>query len=125
MSFFHRYEGELEELRLLGESVKGDIEDLRGQTRKLIQLLNEEANLLVEWRVRAEKMDKSISKLDLNRFDRLPLFRTRFTRAVEELRKAAEAYLEQPETLDEIDELWGRNRKRRALPLTRSHKRMF
>ena len=110
---------------LLGESVKDDIKNLRNQTGELIEVLNEEANLLVEWRVRAEKMDKSIRKLDLVRFDQLPLFRTRFTRAVEELRKAAEAYLEQPETLDIAGELWGSNRKRRALPLTRTHRRMF
>ena len=54
---------------------------------------------MLEWRVRAEIMDASIQKLDLVRFDRLPLFRYRFTRAVEELRKAGEAYLKQPETL--------------------------
>ena len=122
---FHRYEDELEELRLLGESVKGDIEDMRSQARDLIQLLNEEVNLIVEWRVRAENMDKSISMLELVRFDQLTLYRTRFTRAVEELRKAAEAHLEQPETLGEIDKLWGRNLKRRALPLTCGHKRLF
>ena len=110
---------------LLGESVKDDIKNLRNQTGELIEVLNEEANLLVEWRVRAEKMDKSIRKLDLVRFDRLPLFRTRFTRAVEELRKAAEAFLEQPETLDEINKLWERKRKRRAPPLTHGHKRLF
>ena len=105
--------------------MKGDIEDMRSQTQDLIQLLNEEVNLIVEWRVKAENMDKSISMLELERFDQLTQYRTRFTRAVEELRKAAEAYLEQPETLGEIDKLWGRNRKRRAPPLTRSHKRMF
>ena len=122
---FHSYEDELEELRLLGDSVKGDIEDMRSQTRDLIQVLKEEVNLIVEWRVRAENMDKSISILELDRFDQLTQYRTRFTRAVEELRKAAEAYLEQPETLDEIDKLWGRKRKRRAPPLTRGHKRLF
>merc|ERR1711879_993185 len=120
-----KYEDELEELRLLGDSVKGDIEDMRSQTRDLIQVLKEEVNLIVEWRVRAKNMDKSISILELDRFDQLIQYRTRFTRAVEELRKAAEAYLEQPETLDEIDQLWGRKRKRRAPPLTRSHKRSF
>ena len=122
---FHRYEDELEELWLLGDSVKGDIEDMRRQIRDLVQLIKEEVNLIVEWRVRAENMDKSISILELDRFDQLTQYRTRFTRAVEELRKAAEAYLKQPETLDEIDKLWGRKRKRRAPPLTRGHKRLF
>merc|ERR1711879_396724 len=86
-----KHEDELEELWLLGDSVKGSIEDMRRQTRDLIQLIKEK-------------------------------YRTRFTRAVEELRKAAEAYLKQPETLGEIDKLWGRNRKRRALPLTHGHR---
>ena len=122
---FHRYEDELEELWLLGDSVKGDIEDMRRQIRDLVQLIKEEVNLIVEWRVRAENMDKSISILELDRFDQLTQYRTRFTKAVEELRKAAEAYLKQPETLDIAGELWGSNRKRRALPLTRTHRRMF
>ena len=122
---FHRFEDELEELRLLGDSVKGDIEDMRRQTRDLIQLIKEKVNLIVEWRVRAENMDKSISILELDRFDQLTQYRTRFTRAVAELRKVAEAYLEQPETLGEINKLWGTNGKRRAPPLTRGHKRLF
>ena len=105
--------------------MKGDIEDMRRQIRDLVQLIKEEVNLIVEWRVRAENMDKSISILELDRFDQLIQYRTRFTRAVEELRKAAEAYLEQPETLDEIDKLWGRKRKRRAPPRSRGHKRLF
>ena len=122
---FHRYEDELEELWLLGDSVKGDIEDMRRQIRDLVQLIKEEVNLIVEWRVRAENMDKSISILELDRFDQLTQYRTRFTKAVEELRKAAEAYLEQSETLGEIKKLLGRNLERRALPLTRGHKRLF
>merc|ERR1711879_940689 len=120
-----KYEDELEELWLLGDSVKRDIENMRRQIRDLVQLIKEEVNLIVEWRVRAENMGKSISILELDRFDQLTQYRTRFTKAVEELRKAAEAYLEQPETLGEIKKLWGRNLERRALPLTRGHKRLF
>jgi len=121
-------EAEIEVLEALGENVKKDISDVKARTDKLIKLLEREVDIIGRWSNNAKNLDKKLDRLDLSKFEKLPLYRDNFSKALVRLRESAEEYLAQPEQLweDEETPTQNRTRKRRDLAfLTRSHPRRF
>ena len=93
---FYSVEAKFRELDEIGESVKKDIGNIRSQTTALIQVLERELSIVTAWKNNAEKMDSRLETLSLDNFERLPLYRKSFLRAVVALRKSAEDFLDQP-----------------------------
>ena len=123
----YRVEKQIAVLEALGESVKKDIGDVKARTDKLIKLLEREVDIIGRWSNNAKNLDKKLDKLDLSKFEALPLYRGNFSKALGRLRESAEEYLAQPEQLweDEETPTEFRRRKRDLTFLTRSHKRRF
>ena len=121
----------LEELTILGEEVKEDIRQMRGQTQELKDVLIKEVEIIIRWRNNAENLSEKLTLLDLDKLTRLHIYGDIYIRALARLRESAEEYLEQPVELDSDNVLFGGGRKRRAMrempavPLTRSHKGRF
>jgi len=120
----------IEELEALGESVKADVGQVKQDTDKLINLLEREVDIIGRWKNNAENLHKKLDRVDLAKFERLPLYRNTYSMALARLRGSVEEYLAQPEQLWEDEETPTHERKRRDLrnmpaPLTRSHKRRF
>ena len=95
-NLFYSAEAKFRELDAIGKSVKEDIGNIKTQTTNLIQVLEKELSIVTAWKNNAEKMDSRLDTLSLDKFDRLPLYRKSFLRAVVALRKSAEDFLDQP-----------------------------
>ena len=123
------------ELEELEETVKAVVKDeigvVKANTEKMIKLLEREVDIIGRWSNNAQNLDKKLDKIDLSKFEELPLYRGNFSKALARLRESAEEYLAQPEQLWEDEETPTQNRrKRRDLRnspafLTRSHERRF
>merc|ERR1712209_121376 len=105
----------LEELEALGESVVEDIEGIKTTTGDLIRGLERELDIVSDWKNDALVMDKKLDRIDLLKFERLPLYRDIFAREVVALREAAEEYLNQPVQL--FDQKISPTREAKAKPL--------
>ena len=95
-NLFYSVEAKFRELDEIGESVKEDIGNIKTQTTGLIQVLERELSIVTAWKNNAEKMDGRLDTLSLDKFERLPLYRKTFLRAIVALRESAEDYLNQP-----------------------------
>ena len=84
--------------------MKEDIGNIRSQTTGLIQVLESELRIVTVWKNNAEKMDSRLETLSLDNFERLPLYRKSFLRAVVALRKSAEDFLDQPIVLFTLEQ---------------------
>ena len=103
-NLFYSVEAKFRELDAIGKSVKKDIRNIKTQTTGLIQVLESELRIVTVWKNNAEKMDSRLDTLSLDKFDRLPLYRKSFRRAVVALRKSAEDFLDQPIVLFTLEE---------------------
>ena len=97
-------------------------------TRILINGLESEERIVQAWRIDAQEMDKKLDKLDLNKFQKMSLYRKVFAKSVVNLRESAEDYLKLPKEPVEIfvDDL--KARRKRSLSekaLVRKHTRNF
>ena len=101
---FYSVEAQFRELDEIGESVKTDIGNIRSQTTASIQVLERELSIVTAWKNNAEKMDSRLETLSLDNFERLPLYRKSFLRAVVALRESAEDFLDQPIVLFTLEE---------------------
>jgi len=118
----------LEELEALGESVVEDIEGIKTTTGDLIRGLERELDIVSDWKNDALVMDKKLDRIDLLKFERLPLYRDIFAREVVALREAAEEYLNQPVQLFDQKKSVQQERRKRSLSeitVVRNHKRSF
>ena len=103
-NLFYSVEAKFRELDDIGKSVKKDIGNIKTQTTNLIQVLEKELSIVTAWKNNAEKMDSRLDTLSLDKFDRLPLYRKSFLRAVVALRESAEDFLDQPSVLFTLEE---------------------
>jgi len=123
------------ELKELEDNVKAVVKDeigvVKANTEKMIKLLEREVDIIGRWSNNAQNLDKKLDKIDLSKFEELPLYRGNFSKALARLRESAEEYLAQPEQLWEDEETPTQHRrKRRDLKnspafLTRRHERRF
>jgi len=93
------------------------------KTRDLINGLQSEERIVQAWRIDAQAMDKNLDKLDLDRFEKLPLYRRVFAKSVVNLRESAEDYLNLPVFVQDPAE-----RRKRSLSektMVRKHTRNF
>ena len=103
-NLFYSAEAKFRELDAIGKSVKEDIGNIKTQTTNLIQVLEKELSIVTAWKNNAEKMDSRLDTLSLDKFERLPLYRKTFLRAIVALRESAEDYLNQPIVLFTLEE---------------------
>ena len=103
-NLYYSVEAKFRELDEIGKSVKKDMGNIKTQTTGLIQVLESELRIVTVWKNNAEKMDGRLDTLSLDKFDRLPLYRKSFLRAVVALRKSAEDFLDQPIVLFTLEE---------------------
>ena len=103
-NLFYSVEAKFRELDEIGKSVKKDMGNIKTQTTNLIQVLEKELSIVTAWKNNAEKMDGRLDTLSLDKFDRLPLYRKSFLRAVVALRESAEDFLDQPIVLFTLEE---------------------
>jgi len=123
-----RFTKKMEELEETGESLREDVLEIKDVTRILINGLESEERIVQAWRIDAQEMDKKLDKLDLNKFQKMSLYRKVFAKSVVNLRESAEDYLKLPKEPVEIfvDDL--KARRKRSLSektLVRKHTRNF